>query len=350
MKHWLIYGANGYTGRLIALQAKRLGLQPILAGRSFDIQRIGAETGLPVRQFDLADSHATASALSDVQLVLNCAGPFSATAAPMIAACLNARAHYLDITGEYRVFQHAHSLHQAACREGIVLCPGVGFDVVPTDCLAMALHAAMPDAVQLHLGFATASGLSPGTCKTLIETLTDGGKVREGGQLRSVRNAYQMRECTFGTEPQWAMSIPWGDVVTAAYSTGIANISVFVPAPKPMIHLMRGLDWLRPLLGAAWLQRILLALVERWVKGPTAEQRASLHTQVWGEVRNAAGEVKIGQLQTSNGYALTVHSALHVVQALLAEAPPAGGYFTPAQLLGWQLVEQLPDCGKIVIR
>lgn len=100
MKHWLIYGANGYTGRLIALQAKRLGLQPILAGRSFDIQRIGAETGLPVRQFDLADSHATASALSDVQLVLNCAGPFSATAAPMIAACLNARAHYLDITGE----------------------------------------------------------------------------------------------------------------------------------------------------------------------------------------------------------------------------------------------------------
>ena len=117
-----------------------------------------------------------------------------------------------------------------------------------------------------------------------------------------------------------------------------------------MIHLMRGLDWLRPLLGAAWLQRILLALVERWVKGPTAEQRASLHTQVWGEVRNAAGEVKVGQLQTSNGYALTVHSALHVVQALLAEAPPAGGYFTPAQLLGWQLVEQLPDCGKIVIR
>jgi short subunit dehydrogenase-like uncharacterized protein len=144
------------------------------------------------------------------------------------------------------------------------------------------------------------------------------------------------------------MSIPWGDVVTAAYSTGIANISVFVPAPKPMIRVLRGLDWLRPLLGAAWLQRALVALVERWVKGPTAEQRASLHTQVWGEVRNAAGAVKVGQLQTSNGYALTVHSALHVVQALLAEAP-AGGYYTPAQLLGWQLVEHLPDCGKIVI-
>ena len=92
----------------------------------------------------------------------------------------------------------------------------------------------------------------------------------------------------------------------------------------------------------------LVALVERWVKGPTAEQRASLHTQVWGEVRNAAGAVKVAQLQTSNGYALTVHSALHVVQALLAEAP-AGGYYTPAQLLGWQLVEHLPDCGKIVI-
>ncbi|MFZ3186374.1 MAG: hypothetical protein A2Y50_05955 [Pseudomonadales bacterium RIFCSPLOWO2_12_59_9] len=348
MKNWLIYGANGYTGRLIALHAKSLGLQPILAGRSADIHQVGAETGLPVRQFDLSNSIACAKALADVQLVLNCAGPFSATAAPMLQACLAAGAHYLDITGEYRVFEHAHSLHAAAKTAGIVLCPGVGFDVVPTDCLAMALKAAMPDAIELSLGFDTASGLSPGTSKTMLENLADGGKVREQGVLRSVPNAYQKRICDFGYGPKWAMSIPWGDVVTAFYSTGISTISVYVPTPKPVIQLLRALDGLRPAFAWPWLQRLLSGAITRWVKGPTAEQRATLRTAVWGEARNAQGQVKTARIETNNGYELTIHSAVHVAQWLLNN-PVEGGYYTPAQLLGWQLVEQLPGSSKLYI-
>lgn len=348
MKNWLIYGANGYTGRLIALQAKSLGLQPILAGRSAEIQRIGAETGLAVRQFDLSNQAASSKALADVQLVLNCAGPFSATAAPMLQACLAAGAHYLDITGEYAVFEHAHSLHAAAQSAGIVICPGVGFDVVPTDCVALALKAAMPDAIELTLGFDTASGLSPGTSKTMLENLAGGGKVRENGQLLSVPNAYKKRICDFGYGPKWAMTIPWGDVVTAYYSTGIANISVYLPTPKPLIQLMRGLDGLRPAFAWPWLQRGLTLLINRWVKGPTEQQRATLRTAVWGEVRNAQGQVKTARIETSNGYQLTVHSALHVVQWLLANPQP-GGYYTPAQMLGWQLIEQLPGSSKLYI-
>jgi short subunit dehydrogenase-like uncharacterized protein len=348
MSNWLIYGANGYTGRLIALQAKSLGLQPILAGRSADIQRLGRELGLPVRQFDLSNQAASAKALADVQLVLNCAGPFSATAAPMLQACLDAGAHYLDITGEYRVFEHAHSLHVAAQTAGVVLCPGVGFDVVPSDCLAVALKAAMPDAIELSLGFDTASGLSPGTSKTMLENLAEGGKVRENGELLSVPNAYKKRRCDFGYGPKWAMSIPWGDVVTAFYSTAIPNISVYVPAPKPMIQLMRGLDGLRTAFAWPWLQRLLGAAITRWVKGPSAEQRAHARTAVWGEVRNAKGELKTARIETQNGYELTVHSALHITQWLLSNAP-AGGYYTPAQLLGWQLIEQLPGSSKLYI-
>jgi len=348
MKNWLIYGANGYTGRLIAQQAKSLGLQPILAGRSADIQRLGAELGLPVRQFDLSNQAASNKALADVQLVLNCAGPFSATAAPMLQACLAAGAHYLDITGEYTVFEHAHSLHEQAKAAGVVLCPGVGFDVVPSDCVAVALKAAMPDAIELTLGFDTASGLSPGTSKTMLENLADGGKVREHGTLISVPNGYKKRLVDFGYGPKWAMTIPWGDVVTAYYSTAIPAISVYVPAPKVMIQLMRGLDGIRPAFAWPWLQRLLTGVINRWVKGPTAEQRASLRTAVWGEVRNAKGEVKTARIETHNGYELTVHSALHVVQWLLANPQP-GGYSTPAQLLSWQLVEQLPGSSKLYI-
>lgn len=348
MKNWLIYGANGYTGRLIAQQAKSLGLQPILAGRSADIQRLGAELGLPVRQFDLSNQAASGKALADVQLVLNCAGPFSATAAPMLQACLTAGAHYLDITGEYAVFEHAHSLHAQAKAAGVVLCPGVGFDVVPSDCVAVALKAAMPDAIELCLGFDSASGLSPGTSKTMLENLADGGKVRENGALISVPNGYKKRLCDFGYGPKWAMTIPWGDVVTAYYSTAIANISVYVPAPKLMIQLMRGLDGMRPAFAWPWLQRLLTEVINRWVKGPTAAQRAASRTAVWGEVRNAQGQVKTARIETHNGYELTIHSSLHVLQWLLANSPE-GGYYTPAQLLGWQLIEQLPGSSTLYI-
>lgn len=348
MKNWLIYGANGYTGRLIAQQAKQLGLQPILAGRSADVQALGAQLGLPARQFDLSNQAASSKALADVQLVLNCAGPFSATAAPMLQACLAAGAHYLDITGEYAVFEHAHSLHEQAKAAGVVLCPGVGFDVVPSDCVALALKAAMPDAIELTLGFDTASGLSPGTSKTMLENLADGGKVRENGALISVPNAYKKRLVDFGYGPKWAMTIPWGDVVTAYYSTAIPAISVYVPTPKMMIQLMRGLDGIRPAFAWPWLQKLLSAAIERWIKGPTAKQRASLRTAVWGEVRNAKGEVKTARIETQNGYELTIHSALHVVQWLLTN-PQTGGYSTPAQLLGWQLIEQLPGSSKLYL-
>jgi short subunit dehydrogenase-like uncharacterized protein len=266
----------------------------------------------------------------------------------MLQACLAAGAHYLDITGEYSVFEHAHSLHAQAKAAGVVLCPGVGFDVVPSDCLAVALKAAMPDATELSLGFDTASGLSPGTCKTMLENLADGGKVRENGELLSVPNGYQKRQCDFGYGPKWAMTIPWGDVVTAYYSTGIANISVFVPTPKPMIQLLRSFDGLRPAFAWPWLQRLLNGAVDRWVKGPTEAQRHSLRTAVWGEVRNARGEVKTARIETQNGYELTIHSALHVVQWLLAQAQE-GGYYTPAQMLGWQLIEQLPGSSKLYI-
>src|ERR1041385_8703814 len=107
---WMIYGANGYTGELIAREAIRRGLRPIIAGRNrTKIADLGQQTGLETRVFDLGDAPAAVESLNSVTLVLHCAGPFSATSAPMIDACLKSRAHYLDITGEISVFEHAMS-------------------------------------------------------------------------------------------------------------------------------------------------------------------------------------------------------------------------------------------------
>jgi short subunit dehydrogenase-like uncharacterized protein len=166
-RDWMIYGANGYTGELIAREAVERGLAPVLAGRQRSrIEPLAKELGLPFRVFSTGNAAEMAEGLAGVGVVLNCAGPFSATAAAMIRGCLNAGAHYLDVTGEIPVFEEAQGFHREAQAAGVVVCPGVGFDVIPTDCVAAALKAALPDATQLVLGFDTASPLSPGTAKT----------------------------------------------------------------------------------------------------------------------------------------------------------------------------------------
>src|SRR5262245_4018191 len=144
---FLLYGANGYTGELIAREAVRRGLAPTLAGRTHEkLAPLGEQLGLKVRAFKLEDPAALQDSVADARLVLHCAGPFSATCGPMLQACLKAKVHYLDISGEISSFEYAHARHLEAQTRGVVVCPGVGFDVVPSDCLAATLKEHLPDA------------------------------------------------------------------------------------------------------------------------------------------------------------------------------------------------------------
>ena len=148
---WMVYGANGYTGRMVVAEAVKRGLRPVLAGRnSAELQAIAAPHDLPVRVFGLDEAGSVRAALDGMKLVLHCAGPFSATAAPMLEGCLAAGAHYLDITGEIDVFAHCHAQEARARDAGIVVLPGSGFDVVPTDCMAAMLKRDLPLEPRLH--------------------------------------------------------------------------------------------------------------------------------------------------------------------------------------------------------
>ncbi|XEG69704.1 saccharopine dehydrogenase NADP-binding domain-containing protein [Pseudomonas sp. abacavir_1] len=346
---WMIYGANGYTGELIAREAARRGLKPVLAGRSRErVEALARELGLQARAFGLDDASALAGQIQGHSLVLNCAGPFSATAAPMMEACLRAGAHYLDITGEIAVFELAQSLNGRAQQAGVVLCPGVGFDVIPTDCVAAALKAALPDATHLALGFDSRSGFSPGTAKTSVEGLAQGGKVRRDGRIVSVPLAYKVRRIDFGDGEKEAMTIPWGDVSTAYHTTGIPNIDVFIPGSPRMIASARRANYIRPLLGIGWVQRLIKARIARTVKGPSEEKRALQPTFVWGEAINARGERKTARIRTANGYSLTITGSLTVVEYLMTHQP-AGGAYTPAKLVGADLVSRLPESGPLRI-
>jgi len=345
---WLLYGANGYTGELIAREAVKRGMKPVLAGRSKDkIQKLAAELGLKSAVFDLDDHTSLVRALENQRAVLHCAGPFAHTARSMMQACLATHVHYFDITGEIEVFELAHSVHEKAQRAGIVLCPGVGFDVVPTDCIALKLKLAMRDATHLALGFESKAGLSKGTAKTSIEGAGAGGRVRRDGKLVHVPLGAHTRTIDFGAGERLAMSIPWGDVATAFYTTGIPNIDVFIASSEKAVEQMRRMNALRPLLRQRWMKGILKLMVQHRLQPPTQAQRDNNPTFVWGEARNAAGNVLTARMRTANGYTLTVNASLGILAEVFAGVPDPG-YTTPALLVGPDFASTLP--GSTAIR
>ncbi len=339
----MLYGATGYTGRLVAAQAVHQGLKPVLAGRSQETARMAEQLGLEFSTFPLeqAKEH-----LAGIDAVLHCAGPFSATSKPMVDACLAAGASYLDITGEIDVFEAVLARDDEAKAAGVALCPGVGFDVVPTDCVAARLKEALPDATHLALGFDSRSRMSPGTAKTSVEGLAGGGRARRDGKIVRVPLAAQTREIDFGAGPKNAMTIPWGDVSTAWHTTGIPNISVFVPASPRTALRVRRLNMLRPLLGLGPVQNWLKGRAGR-ARGPSDEQRAKATTHVWGEARNAAGDVVTARMTTANGYDVTVHGALGIMAEVLRRSSP--GAWTPARLMGADFASSLPGSSPITI-
>jgi short subunit dehydrogenase-like uncharacterized protein len=329
---FLIYGANGYTGELIAREAVRRGQRPIVAGRSAQkIDPLARELGLEARAFPL-----DAPKLDGIDAVIHCAGPFVHTSALMVQACLDAGAHYLDITGEIAVFEAIMARNDAAVRSGVTLIPGVGFDVVPTDCLAAMLAARLPAATELELAFYShKADVSRGTLKTMIESAGEKGAIRRDGKIVRVPPVYDARAIPFSCGRRMAMTIPWGDVSTAFYTTGIPNIRVYAAASPKTIKLLRLVRPLIPLLAFKPIKRSLQWFANRR-SGPNAEQRSAGRTYLWGRVANGAKEVTM-TMTTPEGYAFTVLSALAALERLLA-SPKRPGSFTPAKFFGAEFV------------
>jgi short subunit dehydrogenase-like uncharacterized protein len=245
-KNFLIYGATGYTGELITRYAVERGLAPVIAGRNAAaLGEIAKRYGLEHHIFALDETAKLDACLKDVTLVLHCAGPFSLTAEPMVKACLRTGTHYTDITGEIAVFEAMAARDAEAKQAGIMIMPGVGFDVVPSDCLARHLKNRLPSATHLALAFYGMGRLSHGTQATMTMNVGKGGAIRKDGKITSVPAAWKSREIDFGEVTRRAVTIPWGDVATAYYSTGIPNIEVFTVIPPANLRLLRASRYLR---------------------------------------------------------------------------------------------------------
>ncbi|MEO7538612.1 MAG: saccharopine dehydrogenase NADP-binding domain-containing protein [Pyrinomonadaceae bacterium] len=341
---FLIYGANGYTGELITRFASERELKPILAGRNaIKVEELAKKHHLDYRVFSLDETDRLDAALQEVDMVLHCAGPFSITSQPMAEACLRNKRHYTDITGEIAVFESMAALDQKAKDAGIMIMPGVGFDVVPSDCLARHLKDRLPSATHLSLAFYGMGRLSHGTQATMTMNVGRGGAIRKDGKITSVPAAWKTREIDFGEVTKTGVTIPWGDVATAYYSTGIPNIEVFTVVPPSNLKMMKASRYLGWLLATKPFQDYLQSKIP--AGGPSDEERAKGKTLLWGEARDLNGNKVESRLQGPEGYTMTAIAALNIAEQILA-GNFTPGYQTPAKAYGADLVLEIEGVSR----
>lgn len=347
---FLLYGAYGYTGELIARYAIQYGLQPILAGRrEAALAPLAAKLNLPYKVIDLNDTPNLEAALREVKVVVHAAGPYDFTAKQMVDACLRTGTHYMDLNGDPDIFEMLHKLDEAAKAANIMLLPGAGFDVVPTDCLAQFLKKALPDAQELKLAFAIlGSGLSHGTAVNSIQKMGLPGAVRENGKLVPEPLGKRGMQVDFGGKKLFVMSLPWGDVATAWYSTGIPNIQSYTHVPVVAWQLLKAQHLFNWLLRKPAVRNFVKRQIDRRAPGPDDNTRNQAVSLIWGQVRNAKGQQVTARMRTPEAYDVTAYTVLLITQKVL-QGDFKTGYHTPSTAYGENLVMEIPGVQRELV-
>ncbi len=346
---FLLYGANGYTGELIARFAHQYGLQPILAGRNQKaIETLAAKLQLPFVVFDLHNKVALRNALQDVPLVVHAAGPYDFTAQPVVEACLDTNTHYIDLNGDMDVFNMLLNYNQQALEKNIMVMPGAGFDVVPTDCLALFLKNRLPDATDLKIAFAIlGSALSRGTSITTLLKLGMPGAIRRNGVIVPEPVGKRGLSINFPgyAKPQFMMSIPWGDVSTAYFSTGIPNIETYTGIQKSVWYFLKAQVAFNWLLRTSLVRSIIKKIITSGSPGPNDTVRDKALSLIWAKVSNAKGKSVTATMQCPEAYSLTAYTILLIAQKIIHGHFKAG-YQTPASAYGEDLIMEIPGVSR----
>jgi short subunit dehydrogenase-like uncharacterized protein len=292
----------------------------------------------------LRETGALDRALSEVRAVLHIAGPFSATSKPMVDACLRTGRHYLDITGEIDVFEACAARNEEAKAKGVMLLPGVGFDVVPSDCLAAHVARRLPGARRLTIGISGMGKASRGTAKTMVESLGTGTRVRRGGDIVGLPKAPQV-PIDYGQGPSLSVGVSWGDVATAWHSTAIPDIDVYFEAVGPIKRMANAGALTQWFLRQNWMKQFLKGRIDAMPEGPTPAERAASSHVLIAEASDARGNTVRSRLSTPEGYTLTSRTALAIAKRVCAgEFKP--GFQTPSLAFGPDLILEFEGCRR----
>jgi short subunit dehydrogenase-like uncharacterized protein len=338
----VVYGSYGYTGKLIVDLCKTKGLTVVLAGRNEQsLKQQSEKSGYPYEVVESHDLEGLKKLLTPAVVVIHCGGPFRHTAETMAQACLATNTHYTDITGEYQVFESLPALDSKAKERNVTVMPGTGFDVVPSDCLALHLKNRLPSATHLQLAFTMSKGgLSRGTSKSMTEGLGYGGLIRKDGKLAYCALGSKVQVIDFGAFKTKTLCIPWGDISTAWRSTGIPNIEVYTGATDAMIANAKRSNYFNWLLRMRWIKNYMLKQIDKKPAGPSDEKRESGRSFLWGKVWDATGKECVSRIETLSGYTLTAHTSVLIAEKIMAGNFKAG-YQTPSMAYGSELIMEV---------
>ena len=338
----MIYGATGFTGRLVVKEAARRGLQPVLAGRSpARVKALAADAGLEARVVELGERDRLARALEDVAVVLHCAGPYSETAMPMLRACLRSHTHYVDITGEIAVFEVLAAEDARAHQAGIMVLPGAGFDVVPSDLLIADLASRCPDARVIRLALDAQCPMSRGTAKTGL-AIIDNFQIRREGSVVRVAAGSLSHAFRFEMDPEPALVSALGDVSMAFWSTGIPNVETYSRASPAFRAVSRASRHFGRILGSPLMQRLGRRLIDALPPGPNAAQRQRSRATFVAEIEDASGERRAARMRVADPYGFTARSSVRLARLVL-QGQFAAGFQTPSTAYGRALLSQFPE-------
>lgn len=353
--NFLIYGSYGYTGSLIAELACQQGLRPVLGGRNKDkLAEQAKALNLDYRVFDLTDAEQTKEAIRDVTAVIHCAGPFIDTYRPMAAACLATQTHYLDITGEVTVIEHLARMDAKAKAAGILLLPGAGFDVVPTDCLAQHLKSRLPDASELALAIysrnaskTSKTSISRGTARTAVRGLAYDTFIRDGGKLVPAPASTRKRVFEFENKREkMCAAFTWGDLASAWWSTRIPHIETYMATTSKLLLLSSLIRPFKFIFKLPIVKRVIENRINKLPEGPSVETRQNSHVEIAGQVKNQQGKAAKALLHTPEAYQFTALAALLLVNKVLAGSAPTG-FQTPSTAFGKDVVLEIPGVTRI---
>ncbi|MFM9944931.1 MAG: saccharopine dehydrogenase family protein [Bacteroidia bacterium] len=344
----IVYGSYGYTGELIVEESLSKNLSILLSGRNEEKLKSQSEkTGYPYKAVDINNHAALIELLKEGEVLIHAAGPFINTARQMVEACIEAKTHYLDINGDITVFELIKTFDYKARYARIMLMPGVGFDVVPTDCMAVKLKNKMPDAISLKIAFATiGGGVSHGTATTVAGRLGEKSLRRIDGKLVPIAFGKNGMWLDFGQKRLFFMSIPWGDVSTAFVSTGIPNIESFISVPHKVFKFLKFQGLINWLLRTKAVRKFIQKKIDSKPAGPNFEERKNAYTLVWAEVKNQKGETLSTKLQTPEGYGLTATASLLITEKILS-GNFKFGFQTPAMVYGEILIFEIEGVKEI---
>lgn len=314
----LIYGATGYTGTLIAEHAADRGLDITIGGRDPDkVHALADRLGTPSAVFEATDVEAAAEALGPFDVLLNVAGPFRVTAEPLMRAAVRSRTHYLDTTAEFATYALAASMDEAAKAAGVMVMSGVGWDVVPTDSLALHTARRVADPVHLALAIRVTGGFSRGSLSSAASIEATGPLTRQSGALREALTT-RPRWFDVGAGDEEYTLASMGDLVTAPHSTGIGDIHVYLRTDSGFPDL------------------------DETASGPSSEERAQGRYGAVAEVRGRDGQIARSRIDTPNGYTFTQLSSVEIA-ARTAAGVFVPGFQSPASVHGPTLATSIAD-------